>query len=401
MEVVQNYQLVNKANQLAFGQSAITVTDLTTLADAGVFAKNFQNGYERFNQSIADVIAQTLVDNYAMDMPEIKFLQKTSKFGGFIRELYSDMPTATEDNTWEITDEDYELALPDAEVLPVTVKCYQNRGTHRFKWKVPDVQLDSAFHSNEELNLYITGMLTAVENAIKVSLVNIARLVRCKYMADVIYHTQQTDNGSVVDLYGLYKEEYGDNAVDFTARKHDKGYLTFCSKTIAKLKKKLANMSSLFINEKTEGGNDYVRQIDESHLIFEILQDSAKDFEYNMESDTWHNEISALKGYNEVDFWQGTGTKSAFDDLSKIYVKIGVDNSDPDNPEDIVVEQSGIIGLLYDSRAIFQCYELEHAWSKHYDWDRFSVNGMNNSYGYAYKLSYPVIILCEIEPDTP
>lgn len=400
MEVIQNYQLVNKANQLAFGQAAITVTDLTTLGTAGEFAKNFKNGYELFNQAIADVIAQTFIDNAQFDIKSIKFLNKASKFGGFVREIYTDMPTAVEDGTWEITNQDYEITMPDADVLPITVKCYQNRGTHRFKWKVPDVQLDSAFHSNEELQKYISGMLIAVENAIKVSIVNLSRLVRCKYMAEIINATNTTDNGSVVDLYDLYVNEYGDDAVAFDARKHDKGYLTFCSKTIAKYKEKLGNISSLFINEKTEQGNDYVRQVDDEHLVFEILQDAAKDFEYNMESDTYHNEIVKLKGYNEVDFWQGTGTKSAFDDLSTIKVKLG-ETTSGGVTSDIKVEQSGILGVMYDDRAIMQVYEMEHAWAQHYDWDRFSVCGMNNSYGYAYKLSYPAIVFVENEAEKP
>ena len=62
-----------------------------------------------------------------------------------------------------------------------------------------------------------------------------------------------------------------------------------------------------------------------------------------MQSDTFHNQYTALSGCETVPFWQGSGTGYDFSDTSKINVKTSDGHT---------VSQSGILGVLFDRYAL-------------------------------------------------
>ncbi len=53
-----------------------------------------------------------------------------------------------------------------------------------------------------------------------------------------------------------------------------------------------------------------------------ILDDFANSSDVYLQSDVRHNEFTGLKGIDTVPYWQGSGKSYAFNDISKIDVKI-------------------------------------------------------------------------------
>ena len=388
MTVAQNYALVNNALAQVLGNGAITVVDTTTLADAGKKLAQFQNGYELFNKAILDVMIRTEIDNELFDITGIPFLSKTEKFGGFIRELYVGMPTAEENKSWKIGDDNYTPSIPGVHKLPVTVKCYSNRGTHEFRWTIPDMQLDSAFHNNDELNAYITGIGVAVENAVRIDIVEISRLVRAKFIADTFAKALAGGNqsGSLVYVYDAFKLAFPSTTLTADTCWNDKEFLRFASELISRYPKRLAQVGSRYINEKTAQGDDYVRQTSRDHLVVEMIADIANKFKFYLDSDVYHNELVSLPKYNEIEFWQGKGFK---DDV-KDHTTLAIYFEEDDVP--IQVNRNDIIGIMYDDRSIIQIYDEPYTASFRNQFDRYTTNKIDSNYGYAYKLSHPCVI---------
>lgn len=386
MTVQQNYQLLNNALAQVLGQGAVTVVDTMSLADAGKKLAQFQNGYELFNKAILDVMIRTEIDMELFDITGIPFLSKTEKFGGFIREIYVGNPEAEENTSWNIGNDNYQPSIPGVTKLPVTVKCYTNRGTHRFQWTIPDMQLDSAFHSNEELEAYIAGIGVAVENAVRVDIVEIARLVRAQFIADTFSTAISAGNqsGTVVYVYDIYKAAFPSTTLTPDTCWNDKEFLRFASELMSRYPKRLATIGSKYINEKTAQGTDYIRQTSRDRLVFEIISDIANKFKFYLDSDVYHNELVSLPKYNEVEFWQARG----YNDDTKDHTSLAVEF---DEDEDSL-NRNDIFAIMYDERAIIQIYDLPYSWAFRNQWDRYTTHGVDANYGFAYKKSYPCII---------
>ena len=392
MTVAQNYQLLNNALAQVLGSGAITVVDATTLADAGKKLASFQNGYELFNKAILDVMVRTEIDMELFDITGIPFLSKTERFGGFIREIYVGNPVAEENTSWNIGNDNYSPSLPTVKKLPVTVKCYTNRGTHRFTWTIPDMQLDSAFHSNEELDAYISGIGVAVENAVRIDIVEIARLVRAKFISDTFKTAVDNGNasGTVVYVYDLYKIAFPSTTLTAETCWNDKEFLRWSAELMSRYPKRLATVGSKYINEKTTQGDEYIRQTSKNHLVFEIISDIANKFKFFLDSDVYHNELVSLPKYNEVDFWQGRG---GYDD-TKDHTTISLFD------DERYFNHNDILAVMYDDRAIMQIYDLPYSYAFRNQWDRYTTNGVDANYGYSYKKSYPCVIFATTANDT-
>ena len=67
------------------------------------------------------------------------------------------------------------------------------------------------------------------------------------------------------------------------------------------------------------------------------------------QSDTFHEELTELPLYEEVPFWQGTGTGNSFADLSSINVKLP-EIASP-------VKASGVVCMIFDRDAVAVCQE--------------------------------------------
>ena len=85
-------------------------------------------------------------------------------------------------------------------------------------------------------------------------------------------------------------------------------------------------------------------------LVVEILGQFASATASYLESDTYHNELVKLPRYEEVPYWQGTGTSFAFDDVSKIDIQSS-ELVTPQN-ETGTISQTGIIAFVHDYDAV-------------------------------------------------
>lgn len=120
-------------------------------------------------------------------------------------------------------------------------------------------------------------------------------------------------------------------------------------------KEYLKSASTLY----NEGG--YVTFTPAEKLKAVFLADFAKNMEVYLYGDTYHNEFVKLEGYEEVPYWQGSGTSGKFADRAKIYATPEALNASGTagtgsavaNP--VTVE--GVVAVLFDEEAAVVCNE--------------------------------------------
>ena len=67
-----------------------------------------------------------------------------------------------------------------------------------------------------------------------------------------------------------------------------------------------------------------------------------------LESDTFHNDLVSLDGYEEINYFQGIGSDYTFANASKLNVTTASGHS---------LELDGIIGVIFDIDACAVCHE--------------------------------------------
>ena len=110
--------------------------------------------------------------------------------------------------------------------------------------------------------------------------------------------------------------------------------------TMAMYQNRLKSMSTLF----NVGGKERFTPADDLHFV--LLSDVAKSSEVYLQSNTYHDELVKLKNYEEVPYFQATGTDYAFDDVSEIKVKTASGNT---------IDINGVVGVMFDRDAVAVC----------------------------------------------
>jgi hypothetical protein len=190
-------------------------------------------------------------------------------------------------------------------------------------------------------------LMNAVDTAINIRLEGLAERVVNTLIANTIYDDipdlDLTKTGvKAVILLKLYNDQFdpdGNNPLAVADALYTPEFIRFASLVIAKTLDRIKKPSVLF----NCGGLLRHTPREMQHLI--LLSDFKRAADSYLQSDTYHNEFTALPLADSVPYWQGSGTDYGFDNISKIHLDI-VDPSD--DTKTVEVEWSGILGVAFD-----------------------------------------------------
>ena len=188
---------------------------------------------------------------------------------------------------------------------------------------------------------------------------------------------QKLNAGSYVNLLTLYN---GDSATPLSAADalRSTEFLRFASMTMGKYKKYLATASTLY------NDGSYLTFTPADKLKFIANTELAKAMDAYLYADTYHNEFVALDGYDEVAFWQGTGTSNG--DRLKLDVTVADASADGGKAE---VSIDGLVAVMFDRDAAGVCnqnfrttsiYNPRGEYTNYfYKWDANYMNDMEEN----------------------
>lgn len=335
MIVNQVQDFINNVTAQAYGQTAITVADQTGLVSLGDMVLSSDTSTDTFLKTLIDRVFYTITGARAYRAHLGDFVMHTSDYGCVLQKIRVKPMKAVESVQYDLTAgesvDQYVITKPE-----VTQKLFQGRNVWEIDITIPEQGLQDAFLSFEGMSAFIDAIFQAMYNSMETQIEASARAAVSNFIGEKLYAQATTGGIQAVYTVQLYNQTFGTN---LTAAQADYNleYQKFTSRLINLYVKRLAYQSALFNSE------NMVNFTPTDLIRITMLSDFALSAQYYLQSDTFHNELTALPHYTELPYWQGEGTDYTFANTSSI----DITTSNGHN-----VKQDGIICLLTDVEAI-------------------------------------------------
>lgn len=343
MEVKQIYTLMNSVSNEVLGKTDLVKEDLTGIVDMGTEVFN-QNAVDNYVKSLVNHIGKVIFVNrpYAGKVPSV--LMDAWEFGSVLEKISADIPQATENESWSLTDgKEYKQDVFHKPT--VTAKFFNSKVTFEVPVSITEKQVKESFSNAEQLNGFLSMIYSAVDKSMTIKadaliMRTINNMVAETFKADAAAfvsgdYTKASTN-RCVNLLKLYNDKFGTKLTAQTAILNP-DFIRFASYTIGMYADRLGSISTLF----NIGGKARFTGSDMLHLV--LLTDFAKGADTYLYSDTYHNEFVALGKHETVPCWQASGQSYSFNDVSTIEVKTASGTD---------VKVTGVIGVMFDRDAL-------------------------------------------------
>ena len=335
MKVTQLKDIVNNVTSEVLGKTDIVNDDLSNLVDVGNEIFDTDN-VDNYVKKLIDRIGQVIFVNrlYAGGVPSV--LMDSWEYGSVVEKISADMPEADENDSWNL--QNGQTYSQDTFYQPkVSAKFFNSKVTFDVKLSFTTEQVKESFSNVNELNGFISMLETGVKNSMTVKLDSLIMRTINNMTGQILNNANGLQK---VNLLAEYNTASGQNLTVNKALM-DKDFLKFASLTSKKYQARITKMSTLF----NAGGKARFTTTDNLHTV--LLSDFADSAEVYLMSDTYHNDTVSLPNHETVPYWQGSGKSYAFNDISKIDVKIDAGNKTPKQ-----VTQTGILGVMFDTNAL-------------------------------------------------
>ena len=344
MKVTQIAELVNGITEQVLGKSAeLTAENMKNIVDVGTSLTDSAN-IDNYVKTLADRIGKVIfVDRpYSGSAPAL--LYDSWDYGSILEKISAEMPDATVNETWELTDgKDYSQDVFHKPV--VSAKFFNKKVTFECEQSYTERQVKSAFISPSDYNAFLTMLYNSVEKSMTIKIDGlISRTIN-----NMIGETVHADFATVTDgdysksdsvrCVNLLKQYNSISGKSLTVEKcfYDPDFLRYSAFVIKSYTDRIKRISTLF----NVGGKDRFTPVDKQMLI--LNSDFATFEDVYLSSDVYHNEIVKIPNYSTVPFWQSSGKTFNRD----ITTAIDVTLNDGTN-----IAFGGIVGVLFDHDAL-------------------------------------------------
>lgn len=346
MEVKQVCDIVNGMTSELLGESAIQTEDLSNVVDMGKAI--FDNvSYDKFVRTLVDHIGRVMFVNRTYSGSSLALKRDSWEYGAVLEKITeTEIPEAQENEAFELVDgasyDPFVFNKPN-----VAAKFYNKRVTFEVDRSIADMQCRSAFSSGEQLNAFVSMLFSGIDKSMTLKMDSLAERVINNMIGQTFaaeFPAVSNNNYSsmtgvkAVNLLYLYNQTFTKSLTAATCL-YDEDFLKYAAMTIRRYTVRMTKMSNLF----NIGGLPRFTPSDLQHVILHGDFSTAADM--YLQSDTFHNELTAMPQYIELPYWQGSGTGYGFDSTGKIDVTIDIGSG----TKSLAV--TGILGVIFDHEA--------------------------------------------------
>lgn len=373
--VTQIKDIVNDAVEDALGKSAnLQELDSSDIVSLGKAISEY-DAYEGFFGALANRIVRTIYFIRTYEGSRRNILRDEHEYGAFIQKVYYEMPEAVDNPTWNIPTAlgAYTQASPYdvSTTIAVSSLIFGGKGTWSIEIIRPMEQIKSAFLDSASMMNFIDGIYLAVENAFKLQEDTLVSLAANTAMAAAI------KGGKSRNLLTEYNTNHADATLTVAEALESADFLKYASKEINRTIKNMGKMSTVY---NVDG---YTTFTPKDRMVVEILAEFASASDMYLQADTFHDELVKLPNYEEVPYWQGSGSAFAFADCSSINVTNGALADPDDESDDGNVEQSGIICFLHDIENVAAYFGHRRSWELPNPRSEVMIHGEKAEKGFA------------------
>lgn len=340
MTVEQIFTLCNQISGEVLGKADLMQADLSNVVAYGEEIIG-ANALDNYVKSLIDHIGKMVfVDRvYAGSAPSV--LMDGWEFGSVLEKVtMSKLPEAQANASWDLQNgQRYETDIFTAP--EVSAKFYNGMSTFEIPMSFAEKQAKSAFSSAQQLNAFFSMIQTAIENSMTIKtdqlIMDTINSMTAETLVDYNAAGDYSGAGNTraINLLKLYNDRFGEQ---LTADKciSDGGFIKWASFMIGLYSGRMTKLSTLF----NIGGMERFTTADRLHLV--MLDEFSKAADVYLQSDTFHEQYTALPNAETVPFWQGSGTAYDFASTSAINVKTNGHE----------VEADGILAVMFDREAL-------------------------------------------------
>ena len=342
MEVKQIYNLVNTITNEVLGES-IVKEDLSNVVDVGNAVFNASK-VDNYVKSLVNHIGRVIfVDRvYNGSVPSV--LMDSWEFGSVLEKISCDLPTATENESWELVNG--QTYNPNVFYKPsVSVKFYNSKTTFEIPLSFTEMQVKESFSNAEQLNGFLTMLYNSVEKSMTIKLDSLIMRTINNMIGETINHEipesanyATTSTIKAVNLLKLYNESHT-TAITAANCLDNPDFIRYATYIISVYGERITKISNLF----NIGGKDRFTPKDVLRCV--LLADFKKASEVFLKSDLYNEQYATLPDSDTVPYWQGSGANYNFSDITKIHIQLASDNTKE-------IEVSGILGVMFDKDAL-------------------------------------------------
>lgn len=368
MKVTQVYSLMNKYAKQIQGTEGINVMDLSSFASFGDAVLGSNDAKDNFLNVLSGDIAKTVVRTLDLEVNYPKLMVNAFTYGTFLRKLTVKPILAQSAESWNVGDVSFTPTNFKIDKPAVTEKLFTGVTPFEFDLTIPDRLFMGAFKDPENMGAFITAIIDALSKSV-VLYVNYAN----RMCLNLAIAKKINDDKNVIHLLTEYNATIpvAEAISDANIALINPDFLRFAGKRVTDMMRYMREPNTIF-NIENE-----VRSTSRDNMHVFMLGEFMSASDRFLQADVWHNELTALPNYQEVVAFQGLlslrtpsneSTKKGakvgddpepvldklpnFETASTINVKIGETNDAKAN-SDIVVNQSYIIGALFDRQALF------------------------------------------------
>ena len=314
MEVKQIYELLNDVVKETMGETAVVQEDLSGLVELGNSIENAV-GYDKYVKTLVNHIGKVIFVNrkYTGRAPSV--LMDGWEFGSILEKVSGDLPDATENESWELTDG--AVYEQDTFYQPkVEVKFFNKKTTFEIPMSFTEEQVKQSFSSAEQLNGFLSMLFNEVDKALTVHLDNLIMRTINNFIGETLYDEygsgSQTGSSGVkaVNLLYEYNQDHGTTLTPAQAIKTPE-FIRYACYKIKLYTGRMSVISRLF----NIGGKARFTPSDKLHIV--MLDEFNASASVYLESDTFHNELVKLPKAETVPYSAANWLRGFWTDLKR------------------------------------------------------------------------------------
>lgn len=363
MKITQVYELLNTVIGEVTGKTDLVAEDLSNVVDVGKEILGSDNMVDAYVKSLVNHIGKVIFVNRVYEGRAPSVLMDGWEYGSILEKIHADLPDSVENESWDLTSgQTYNQDIFNGP--KVHTKFFNSKNTYEIDMSFADRQVKQSFSNAVQLNSFFSMIDNRIrtrktmdyDNLIMRTINNFtAATIKADYAAAAL----NTKSGfKAVNLLYKYNDDKEDaNKLTAVTCLKNLDFLKYASTQIALYSDRLTDNSQLF----NIGGTVKFTPKDLQHIV--MLSEFEKAVAVYLQSDTFHEQLVALPGHENVTYWQGPGKDYSFANTSKINVTIKPVDGTSDN---VSVVGTGILACIFDRGALGVC-NVEDRVTTHYN----------------------------------
>ena len=328
MELTQISTLLNEAivpNML--GEETTIAEDLSNVVELGTAIDDLTGEeVENFAKNILVGVARNVFDTRKYRSETYGLMNDSREYGGVIQRVKAKLLDTVDSHIWTL-ENGVDYFDGKYHGIETDVKVYSKDSAFKIPNSIPSEMFKQYFTSADGVRSFISLIENTVDNTVTLNLNGLARTT-LQQLASTIAQTRS------INLLTIYNANAGTTLTADEAL-HNASFLRWSAQQIVRLR----NLTRDY-NEKYNDGTIPTFTPSED-LRVTLLDEFASALMFNMESDTFHNDLVSVGEYNTINFWQNASSDLLPSLSETAEIKTVVGEGDP-------TTITNVVGLIYD-----------------------------------------------------